>query len=151
MALKFAHINLISTDWRSLAEFYEKVFGCTRLDVEIDLGGEWLTRGTGVPDAVLEGTRLGLPGSPQLTIDIMQYRSTQADPSTCSADQKGLRHIAFEFDSVDELKQCYERVLSSGGSTLGEITSRRIEDLGEVTFVYTLDPEGNIVELIHWH
>jgi predicted enzyme related to lactoylglutathione lyase len=41
-------------------------------------------------------------------------------------------------------------VLLHGGGKLGEITERKLEGIGVVTFVYMTDPEGNIVELVNW-
>jgi hypothetical protein len=62
MPAKYAHTNLIARDWRALAAFYERVFGCTPVPPERDLSGEALERGSGVAGASLQGVHLRLPG-----------------------------------------------------------------------------------------
>jgi hypothetical protein len=37
MPPKYVHTNLLSRDWRRLADFYEEVFGCVRLLPEVRL------------------------------------------------------------------------------------------------------------------
>ncbi|MEE3179372.1 MAG: VOC family protein, partial [Verrucomicrobiota bacterium] len=62
MKVKYAHTNLIARDWRKLARFYEKVFGCIPLPPERDYGGANLEAATALPGAILRGMHLQLPG-----------------------------------------------------------------------------------------
>ncbi len=48
MKAKYKHTNIIAGDWQKLAEFYEEVFGCQRVEPERHLSGRWLEQGTGV-------------------------------------------------------------------------------------------------------
>ena len=60
--MKFVHVNIVAKDWRKLAEFYEKVFGCIRILPERSFSGEWLEKGTGIKNAKIKGVHLRLPG-----------------------------------------------------------------------------------------
>lgn len=44
--IKYVHTNIIAKDWRTLADFYIKVFECTPIQAERDLSGEWLDQAT---------------------------------------------------------------------------------------------------------
>lgn len=48
MGAKYAHTNLIARDWRRLATFYERVFGCTPASQERDLSGRWIEDATAI-------------------------------------------------------------------------------------------------------
>ena len=62
MKVKYAHTNIITKDWKKLADFYELVFSCTPVPPERDQKGSWLDKGTGVLNAHLQGMHLRLPG-----------------------------------------------------------------------------------------
>ena len=57
----YAHTNLIAKDYKKLARFYEKVFGCVPVLPERDLSGEWLDRATGIKGVHIRGIHLRLP------------------------------------------------------------------------------------------
>lgn len=73
--MKYVHTNIISEDWRKLSEFYIKVFGCKIVPALRKQEGEWLSEGTGVKEAKLEGVHLLLPGYGEKgpTLEIYQY------------------------------------------------------------------------------
>lgn len=72
MNIKYVHTNIISKDWKKLADFYIKVFDCKPVPPERNQKGSWLDKGTGVKDAHIKGMHLQLPGygknSPTLEI-----------------------------------------------------------------------------------
>lgn len=146
--MKYVHTNIISKDWRKLADFYINVFECEIVPPERNQAGEWLSRGTGVPNASLEGAHLRLPGYGDNgpTLEIYQYGDTEdlvpIDPNT-----RGFGHIAFEVDDVDEVLAHLE---AHGGRKNGEVTKKAVTGVGEITFVYARDPDGNLIELQHW-
>jgi len=80
MALKakYVHTNIIALDWRRLADFYEKVFGCVPVPPERHLKGGQLEAGTGVRGAELSGIHLRLPGHGENgpTLEIFSYNRT---------------------------------------------------------------------------
>ncbi len=146
--MKYVHTNIISDDWKRLAQFYIEVFHCSPVHPERDLSGEWLEKGTSVPDAHIRGIHLRLPGySDQApTLEIFQYdRNAEALPAI--PNRKGIGHLAFLVDDVEETRRC---VMSYGGQPVGEVVQHRVEGAGLLTFTYVKDPEGNIIELQRW-
>jgi len=145
---RYAHTNIIAKNWRALARFYEQVFGCIPIPPERSISEEWLERGTGVPDAQLEGIHLRLPGYGESgpTLEIYQYRHSKERPSP-AANRLGFAHIAF---AVDDLEEARREVIDAGGQGLGRVVNAVIPSVGNLTFVYATDPEGNVLELQSW-
>jgi predicted enzyme related to lactoylglutathione lyase len=143
--MKYKHTNIIAKDWRALARFYEEVFGCVRVPPERHMSGEWLSQGTGVAGAQIDGVHLRLPGGGEAgpTLEIFQYARNEAGPAP-AANREGFSHIAFE---VDDVAACLQTVITHGGRAVGAVVSRTVEGVGRLTFVYAADPEGNILEL----
>jgi len=148
MKAKYKHTNIVAGDWQKLAEFYEKVFGCQRLEPERHLSGRWLEQGTGVAGTELAGIHLRLPGFSEEgpTLEIFQYSKSESRAAAI-ANQQGFGHIAFE---VDDVPNALREVLSHGGSAVGKVVKRNIPGVGVLTFIYAADPEGNIIELQNW-
>jgi predicted enzyme related to lactoylglutathione lyase len=146
--MKFVHLNIISKDWKKLADFYIKVFQCEPMWPERDLNGKWLDESTAIENARISGIHLRLPGfeegSP--TLEIFQY-SDNIIPSSKKINTEGITHMAFR---VDNVKDVLKQVLKNGGTQVGKITQNEIEGTGTINFVYTTDPEGNIIEIQHW-
>jgi catechol 2,3-dioxygenase-like lactoylglutathione lyase family enzyme len=142
------HTNLVARDWRALASFYERVFGCEPVPPERTLSGRWLEAATGVPGAQIHGIHLRLPGYGDSgpTLEVFQY-DPRAGSQEPVANRPGLGHIAF---AVGDVEHAREAVLASGGRGVGEVVSQEIPGAGTVTFAYVRDPEGNIIELQEW-
>ena len=143
--VKYKHTNLIARDWQALAEFYENVFGCKRVAPEKHMLGEWLEKGTGVPDAEISGVHLMFPGHGDAgpTLEIYHYSKNEVKPAP-KPNREGLGHLAFE---VEDVTEALAQVKLHGGDALGEPASHKSPDGRILTFVYATDPEGNIVEL----
>ncbi len=145
MATRYVHTNLIAEDWRGLADFYTRLFGCIPVLPERDLSGDALETGTGVPGARLRGIHLRLPGYGDSgpTLEIFSYGAmeTRARPAV---NRPGLGHIAF---SVDDVPAAREAILKAGGHAVGEVVTVTIATNTKVTWCYVTDPEGNIIEL----
>ena len=145
---RFGHVNVIAEDWRSLADFYTKVFGCEFVPPERDYEGHDLSRGTAVANAALRGAHLRLPGHGENgpTIEIYQYRSSEPRlPSV--ANRLGFAHIAFQ---VEDVTAAREAVLAAGGRSVGEVVTLTTATGGRVTWCYVTDPESNMIELQAW-
>ena len=112
---------------------------------ERHLSGQWLDQGTGIKDAKLSGVHLRLPGYSKdgPTLEIFTCFDNQPKLNS-SANFEGYGHIAFE---VDDVFLVTEMVLKQGGRKVGEVSSSKVEGVGVITFVYLIDPEGNIIEL----
>ncbi len=146
--IKYAHTNIITDDWKRLAEFYITVFDCQPLYPERDLRGEWLDRATAIKDANLKGIHLKLPGYDEAlpTLEIFQYNQNE-NGLTPMANRKGYGHIAFR---VDDVPTMLKRVLDNGGSRMGEVVETEVSDMGTLSFVYARDIDGNIIEIQNW-
>ena len=148
MNSKFSHVNLISQNWRTLADFYIKVFGCTEKPPKRELKGEWLDRLTGIQDAHITGIHLLLPTSMNdgPTLEIFEYSKNKIN-SNKVINLEGFGHIAF---AVEDVEQSVQILLDQGGSLLGDVVNGGIEGVGRISVVYARDPEGNIIELQKW-
>ncbi len=149
MSITYAHTNIISCNWRKLAEFYIEVFDCKPVPPARDLSGEWLEKGTAVQNARLEGMHIRLPGGGENgpTLEIYSYEAMLERSGSPAANRKGFGHIAFR---VDDVRKTLEAVTSHGGSALGEIVTHEVTGVGKLTFVYAADPDGNIIEIQRW-
>lgn len=149
MATRYVHTNIVCRDWRELADFYIKLFECRPLLPERDLSGEWLAKGTGVEQAAISGVHLQMPGYGENgpTLEIYEYTEMKDKPAP-AANRLGIGHLAFQ---VDDVANKLQQVLNAVGQKLGDISQHYVNGVGQLTFVYTTDPEGNILELQHWH
>jgi predicted enzyme related to lactoylglutathione lyase len=147
MAVRYAHTNLVARDWRGLAAFYERVFGCIRVLPERDLAGGSIERGSGVAGARIQGVHLRLPGHGDEgpTLEVFQYAELSEAPFPV-ANRPGFGHIAFAVDDVGAVR---DAVIAAGGAALGTVEVVDIPGSGRITWTYTRDPEGNIIELQH--
>jgi predicted enzyme related to lactoylglutathione lyase len=147
LCARYIHTNIIARDWKQLAGFYEKVFGCTPVPPERDLSGKWLEDATGVAGAKIRGIHLRLPGYGEQgpTLEIFRYNPLEERQKT-AINRPGFAHIAF---TVDDLKSARDAVIEAGGGVIGELVSLEIPGAGTITFIYATDPEGNIIELQH--
>jgi len=145
---RFVHTNLVASDWRRLARFYQEVFDCELLPPERDLKGAWLEAATGLVAAHLRGIHLRLPGwgDGGPTLEIFQYDRPADRPDT-AVNRPGFGHIAF---AVDDVTAAVEAVRAAGGGAVGQIVSLDVPGAGVVTFAYLTDPEGNVVEVQRW-
>jgi lactoylglutathione lyase len=146
--VRYVHTNLVARDWRTLARFYARVFGCRIKPPERDLKGAWLDRLTSIRNARVRGAHLVLPGYGRggPTLEIFQY-SREAGSRVSPVDAPGLRHLAF---SARNVRKLLDRVERNGGTRVGELVSARVEGVGNLDVVYARDPEGNIIEIQKW-
>ena len=145
---RFGHVNVIARDWRSLADWYSRVFGCEFVPPERDYSGPDLAAGTGVPGASLQGVHLRLPGLGDAgpTLEIYQFES-MPDGLPPAANRPGFQHIAFAVPSVADARGA---VLAAGGRAIGTVVTLQTADGRFVTWTYVTDPEENIIELQSW-
>lgn len=147
MSIRYSHTNLIAKNWKLLADFYIQVFGCKSTSIT-HLSGEYLEKGTGIQNAVLEGINLLLPGyetQPPL-LEIFQYSDLLEKIQPDLANREGFRHIAFQVDNIEAI---VAKALEHGGKRIGEMATKEYSK-GISTYLYIADPEGNIVELQNW-
>lgn len=145
---RYGHTNLVARDWRALAAFYQQVFGCVTAPPTRDYSGPALEAGTGVKGATLQGVHLRLPGfgADGPTLEIYTY-SVSAEPVWPEVNRPGFGHLAFV---VPDVHAAQREVLAAGGSAVGELVTLETATGARVTWCYTRDPEGNVVELQSW-
>ena len=145
--MRYVHTNLIAKDWRSLSNFYQKVFGCKPIGHQRDLSGKWIEDITGIKNARITGEHLLLPGYKDNgpTLEIFSYNDVIDNEKQINSC--GFSHIAFEVQNVENTVSLLKK---EGGSVLGEIVTKDYGEAGTGTFVYAKDIEGNIIELQSW-
>jgi catechol 2,3-dioxygenase-like lactoylglutathione lyase family enzyme len=145
---RFVHTNLIARDWRALATFYQRVFGCEPVPPERNFSGPTLEAGTGISGAAFTGIHLRLSGHGKNgpTLEIFSYSPAVEGPLPV-VNRPGFAHVAFEVEGVPEARA---EVLASGGQPVGEVVTLVTADGRSVTWCYVRDPEGNIIELQSW-
>jgi predicted enzyme related to lactoylglutathione lyase len=145
---KYVHTNLIAHDWRTLADFYQRLFGCVPVPPERDFSGEKLEAGTNIRGAHLRGVHLRLPGYGDNgpTLEIFQYEPSEPR-IPAAVNRPGFGHIAF---SVNDVVSARVQVMNAGGQAIGEIVTLQVATGAQVTWCYVTDPEGNIIELQSW-
>jgi len=148
ISARYVHTNLVARDWRSLAMFYQQVFGCTPVPPERDFRGSSLDAATGLADAHLTGVHMRLPGYAEAapTLEIFNY-DVLVVRAPAAVNRPGFGHIAF---SVDHVASARAAVLHAGGQVVGDIITLQTSDDRKVTWCYVTDPEGNVIELQSW-
>lgn len=87
-----------------------------------------------------EGRMVFFRSSPEVDHDLAIAKIADDAPGP-EADRVGLYHLAFEFDSIDEIKEAYRLVNEMGIRIAG------YGDHGEIKGLYVLDPDGIELEL----
>lgn len=149
MTIVFSHVNIVAENWKTLASFYKNVFSCVEVPPIRKQSGDWLDKGTGLQEAQLEGVHLRLPGSTNNngpTLEIYSYTKMEENLNPIP-NRKGFGHIAFLVADVESICQ---KICKYGGTSLGKISKKTINEIGLLTFVYCRDPEGNILEIQNW-
>ncbi len=149
MAMRYVHTNIIAKDWRTLSQFYQKVFHCKPLpNGRRDLKGEWIDRMTGIPLVQVQGEHLLLPGYSEdhPTLEIFSYSQEEQNNSKM-INNLGFGHMAFE---VDDVRETLKEVIAEGGGQVGDVVEAMYPNNVKATFVYAKDIEGNIIELQSW-
>ncbi|MDN2579447.1 VOC family protein [Aquibium sp. ELW1220] len=140
--MRFSHLGIVARDASRLAEFYRHVFGCKDRRNRVELSGEKVSRGNGLPHSEIISIWLELPGIEKPFLEIHQYGAT-CDRGLPRVNEPGYGHIAFE---VGDIRAIRDGILNAGGQDQGEITN-----LGSVRTpflaIYMRDPEGNLIEL----
>jgi catechol 2,3-dioxygenase-like lactoylglutathione lyase family enzyme len=149
MKARYVHTNLIARDWRALAEFYTRLFGCIIVPPERDYRSPDLDRLTALPNAHQFGAHLRLPGWGENgpTLEIFGFDALVEGQSK-AINRPGFGHIAFE---VEDVQAAYDLVLAHGGSAIGQVVTLTNAVGARVTVCYVADPEGNAIELQRWY
>ena len=118
-------------NWRSLARFYQDVFGCVPMPPEHNISGPEMAAGTGITGTHVRGVHLRLPGHGDAgpTLEIFSYNHLAERPPT-AVNRPGFGHLAF---SVEDVAAARETVLAAGGHPVGEVVTVTLQTGGRVT------------------
>ncbi len=148
VSIKYAHTNIVAKDWRSLSDFYIKVFDCKPVFPERDLSSKWIEKVTNIDDVNIKGIHLTLPGyEAGPTLEIFEYNPENPERHPSDISRQGFGHIAFVVDNVEEV---LDKFIEYGGKKYGALQEKEFTSLGVLTVVYAEDPEGNIIEIQNW-
>jgi len=144
--MRYDHINIGVHDVERMADFYERVFNCTRLSEGARMSGALMARGMGLQDAEINAVWLRLPGHGEEGpfLELFEYSHALERPEPF-ANRQGYNHIGFE---VHDVEAAVDSVVAAGGVRLGEIVDFESPTDGVITFVFVRDPEENIVQLV---
>jgi len=75
ISAKYVHTNLVARDWKTLADFYQTVFGCSPVPPERNLTGPAIANATNISNAHIRGMHMRLPGwgDEGPTLEIFSY------------------------------------------------------------------------------
>jgi len=146
--IKYVHTNIVAKNWKKLADFYIKIFGCSIVPPIRNYKGKDLDSAVNIKDAALNGVHLRLPGYNKSgpTLEIFSYTPALKKQNR-KVNTPGITHIAFEVSDVNKL---YKKVIANGGKKVGKILTLKRSDGKKVTWCYVKDPEGNMIELQKW-
>ena len=137
MILAFAHPGIVVPDLEKAVAFYRDMFGFRVIGQEGWEDSPETDRAIGLKNSASKGAMMA---GHNCFVELFEYQApeqTAPAPDRFLAHETGIRHIAFY---VDDIKTELERLLSLGGSKLGELVEGG-------TAVYCRDPFGNMIEL----
>jgi catechol 2,3-dioxygenase-like lactoylglutathione lyase family enzyme len=137
MILAFSHPGIVVPDLEKAAAFYRDMFGFRVIGEEGWEDNPDVDKAIGCPNSASNGVMMA---GHNCFLELFEYRAPQQTtlpPDRYLAHEMGIRHIAFY---VDDVKKEFERLLSLGGSKLGDLVEGG-------TAVYARDPFGNMIEL----
>ena len=146
--IKYVHTNIVAKDWKTLADFYIKVFDCKVVPPIRNYKGKDLDSAVNIKNVTLNGVHLRLPGYGKTgpTLEIFSY-SPLLKKQIRKVNTPGITHLAFE---VNDVEKFYKIVIDNGGKKVGKIITLKRSDGKKVTWCYVKDPEGNMIELQKW-
>ncbi|WP_371371925.1 VOC family protein [Sporomusa aerivorans] len=146
--IKYVYSTLLAKEWRKLANFYIDVFQCQPRSDEFNFSGKWLAGLTELKNAGISGIQLVLPGYEDgPAIEIISYDQTSLRKHDIIPNLQGVTSLVFHVDSVDNILR---KALAHGGQQLGATVTEDTDNLGKFSAAYIRDPEGNIIEVIHF-
>jgi len=102
--VKYVHTNLVARDWKLLAKFYIKVFGCKAKPPERNLRGDWLDSLTSLGNAHITRMHLDLPGYGKdgPTLEVFEYSKVK-QKQVPGVNMPGFALIAFSVKNVKQM------------------------------------------------
>lgn len=130
------HVAISVSDLNRSIAFY-KPFGFT-VEQRLTLSGSEIERGTGVEGARLE---LAMLVRPHFRLELIQYLGSKHEAAP-PPNTVGSAHVCFD---VSNIETTYADLRANGVEFIGSPT---LNEAGKNRWVYFLDPDGVIVELL---
>lgn len=140
--MRFDQVKILARDLEALASFYIEALECVVVVPEQSTD-HVAARGVGVPEAEVRLAVLRLPGRGDHG-PVLELYSVVGELPDGWDYLPGQGQLAFE---VTDLENAIGRVISAGGSKLGEVVEWEAPSGAVARFVYMRDPEGNIIDL----
>jgi len=136
-------VGLCCADLDSLAAFYVEVLGFTQVNV-LTIPPE-KAAGTALCDAGYRVTRLQSPYGERVKLLQPAVPPATRAPTARILDERNAAYLTF---IVDDLQATLDRLLARGMEVM---TGTRMHEVRPGTFlVFARDPEGNILEFVHY-
>lgn len=142
------HINIVVSDLARSVQFYTELLGLTETR-RAHLSGDWIDAIVGLQGVSAEVVYVQpRGGGPRL--ELIKYHAPAGIclPENAWPNTRGLRHIAFQVDDMDEI---YTRLTAAGVTFVGPpvLVPEGVvnHDDGRKSLCYFHDPDGVVLEL----
>ena len=136
------HTGLVVRDINRSIAFYRDMLGFSVVK-QMKESGPYIEKVVGIPDAVLEWSKLRAPDGS--LIELIQYQTPVTRSSAVDnapSDKFGCSHIAL---TVSDIESCYRKLIDKG---LNCKSVPQLSPDGLVKVMYCHDPDGIILELV---
>lgn len=144
------HSNLVVSDLDRAKKFYTEVLGLQPV-METEIDEREFDRGVGIPGTKVRALFLAVPNS-STNIEIFQYiapHKSKPRPAGALPSDIGWGHLAFIVDDIDAAHaRLTEKKIPFTSSPVRIPETHK--DCGGIRFCYFSDPDGTLVELIHF-
>lgn len=134
---------MVARDVVELTDWYVGTFGCVVVTPPTALDDPVLCRAIGVPEGTIVTLSMLSPPGQEADGAIIEFYSLNPTPEDWPY-RAGQGQVAFQVDDVDGVA---ERFIAGGGALHGDAVDWVAPSGRTSRFVYTRDPEGNLVDL----
>jgi glyoxylase I family protein len=142
------HLNIVVEDMDRSVRFYTELFGLAKT-LDCELHGPWFDAVTSFRGARARCVFLPI-GEGSLRIELLQYYEPPGeDPGRVLLQARGLRHLAFEVERLDD--ELIRRAEALGARAISELVDvpRAIVPQGK-RLLYLEGPDRVIIELVSY-
>ena len=136
------HIAVTVSNTERSLEFYVGMLGMVQVE-QHQLPSESISGVFGLTNASGQSTRLSIPDSPGILIDLMEMNETQAEYAIPQLGSVGACHMAL---TVEDLFETVQMLKDNGVDFISDPVTFHLTD-GSVTVCFMRDPDGNFVEI----
>jgi catechol 2,3-dioxygenase-like lactoylglutathione lyase family enzyme len=137
------HVAVTVSDTQRALDFYVRMVGLVQVE-QHRLPSESIDPVFGLNGAAGTSTRLQVPGSPGILIDIMEMDESKGGETIPQLGTVGACHIAL---TVDDLVGAVADLKARGVSFISDPVTFHLTQ-GSVTVCFMRDPDGNFIELM---